>query len=151
MKRIHIILTLLLSLCFTPAAQAQLEALEDLDGTWYGSISQYPRGLDTIYDFSVTVITQGDSLRGTTFIRMRGDQSQYWGYMDFEGELADGKLRIRESNLLDENLFSIAYWCFKTLYLERESKSGKVILKGHWRSFDCNGSSGEVYLERSVS
>lgn len=118
-----------------------------IDGTWSGSLTQYPTGLSSTYDFQLTLISHGDSLSGTSTIILR-EAPENFGTMDFQATWDGIFLEINEETILEEEIFKFGYWCLKDLFLTLDETNGIDILEGEWYSNNCKRSSGEIYLER---
>ncbi|MCB9230893.1 MAG: hypothetical protein H6581_04485 [Bacteroidia bacterium] len=124
-----------------------MAAQPSFEGKWYGTITQYPRGIDTLYEFGVNLEMIDGVLQGSTYIATRADLD-WWGKMSFTGQENSGELELTEGEILVQQIPGYAYWCHKTLYLRLVQKGEKWVLEGYWESGECSRSAGTIHLER---
>lgn len=118
-------------------------------GYWTGYITQQGLlAIATNYQYSLVLETEGSTVYGYSEIRLWNDSSIY-GRMAFNGTLEGNLIRIVETEILEERIYSAAYWCLKELILEYSLEEGREYLRGNWSSTRCAGP-GRVELQRPV-
>ena len=124
--------------------------IKNISGDWEGYITQTPSTLSGEYHWSMTVVQEGNKVRGFTTIRMYEDPENY-GTITFSGSRdVNGIFVLDEDEVVESVIYPFAYWCIKTITFSAEQVQGKEVLSGDWTADFCGGTSGTIWLERII-
>ena len=114
-----------------------------LGGFWNGTMYQDAGGINSSYEYTMTINQTGSGVRG--FATILDPSSDYFGELEFEGSVVANGLRFIDISVTNSNLPDDYYWCLKSGILTLSEND--LTLSGAWDGNEgC--SDGTVILER---
>lgn len=139
--------TVWLHLGYAPAPPRESLTQYKAEGKWAGVIYQNSEsGIARKYTFELEVFIDQDNISGFSTISMINEPGVY-GILNITGKVTKNGLDIKETRIIEEQIYSYAYWCIKSYQLTFEQKNDKLTLTGNWSSDKCSGQSS-IYLEK---
>ena len=115
---------------------------QDISGYWQGVLTQQGGIPNTYYPFSMTLNQNGNTVDGTSEIRLNSD-SLYFGTMLLTGTFDGSNFQFQEMEIIDELTGSAWAWCIKSGDLLYDDNLQK--LEGPWLPLGCSPDTIEIY------
>ena len=105
----------------------------NLSGSWTGFLLQNPGGIQSVYEFGLTIEQTGSLCKGKSYIATNGDVADAVGNFTFQGRLTGKTLTYQELSLVKNTLRpSVGDWCTKSATLTVTETKDSLILTGPW-------------------
>ncbi|TAF32120.1 MAG: hypothetical protein EAZ57_10045 [Cytophagales bacterium] len=146
-KRILLLCLLIFSLCSFMVWIKPVDESSGINGKWVGFLWQNQNGLADKYIFEMVLEQKGDSVTGSSLIRLI-DMTENYGELELKGTFKKNILKFTEIKIKQQEILMNAHWCKKKGTLELINKSQQE-LKGSWNG--CRSDTqpeGEISLKR---
>lgn len=121
-------------------------AQSDIEGFYRGEITQNNGGLAKKYYMELSLwLAEDKQVTGESFFQMYEDNNVFVRF-DLTGFSQSDQLILEEVNILYQQVYSYAYFCYKKMALRLFEQEGRLVLQGTWTSKNCAGSTGKVVL-----